>query len=1008
MAKLFKSSYRSIKPLLQLQIALEINVFKMLIVSQAHKISCIIKKCQKTSKRNETKSKNLKSHIFSFLLLLLFMNNTISAASSPCFTTGGFPYKSMPLTTPITEQVECPGSHNAFRFVINFKLSKLPSPSKKQMIATLMYPDVQLYSILDGTGTKAILILKLPLGQTKNIVEIINIENGGTGGSTGNWYTISIEIINSNLTIIIREWPGPLQVISEDINYLTSPFSFPTSSEPITFAKAVASDQEPATGVLASWVFSCEPLRAPQSKSILSLVSYMELPSLRGFYVLDGPNQSAFYNEANDISYNPVLMRGALLTNESIEDPQYISADGTYRIFNGSFITLNFENFMDYQNQITKGYSIVFKLKMVALPTAGTESKLMISWSRHVIEVRITNNGKIKFTTNNNTLFLYQTTFTLATSNDYKVLKISMVRIVGLNILVVTIDHEDNTGLEETFAVDVNLVNQNLSGVLNEYRFISGSENLADMTIHQFSVFRGVVKIRKASHPTGCYSTPLTPTNLNPCLTETLFTTEQFCFDCTAYWKMYRTQKTLYCGTIDLSILPDIIRQVQLPTANKFYPLLNQKKVADLGKYFIGSILTTCYGPDNCASCSSSSPGSCTSCISEQNRFLQGGVCQLCTVSTSQWFSPVNQGSCNSCPTIGCSLCGRSGDCYACSDPNDVLFYELQICCNVNNGKFVNTYKGPYSCDNCYSSCKTCTGAAQTQCSSCQTNYVLDNVTKSCNPCPTGTWFNSGTCSLCSAANCSTCPLGVCTSCQPFYVVSGGTCQACGPGNSQFKDPSGFCKLCAPGCLNCTSATSCQICKTDFPYILYNQVCYQCNSSQYLDLALLTCGICNGTCSTCSLRADNCTSCFSGFDLILKPNGDKECIKKKQTVVEVTNKCSTDCELCDRDYTQFCTRCREGYCTLNTGVCALCPAENQNSPTKIYFNLKKNQNNEENFSIIFSEQLWFARPSFDSISNQFQTVLVGYIEGKDYTLLSTYKKEKQTLELTFKFFKSIE
>ena len=76
----------------------------------------------------------------------------------------------------------------------------------------------------------------------------------------------------------------------------------------------------------------------------------MELPSLRGFYVLDGPNQSAFYNEANDISYNPVLMRGALLTNESIEDPQYISADGTYRIFNGSFITLNFENFMDYQN----------------------------------------------------------------------------------------------------------------------------------------------------------------------------------------------------------------------------------------------------------------------------------------------------------------------------------------------------------------------------------------------------------------------------------------------------------------------------------------------------------------------------------------------------------------------------------------------------------------------------------------------------------------------------------
>jgi hypothetical protein len=96
---------------------------------------------------------------------------------------------------------------------------------------------------------------------------------------------------------------------------------------------------------------------------------------------------------------------------------------------------------------------------MVALPTAGTESKLMISWSRHVIEVRITNNGKIKFTTNNNTLFLYQTTFTLATSNDYKVLKISMVRIVGLNILVVTIDHEDNTGLEETFAVDVNLVN---------------------------------------------------------------------------------------------------------------------------------------------------------------------------------------------------------------------------------------------------------------------------------------------------------------------------------------------------------------------------------------------------------------------------------------------------------------------------------------------------------------------------------------------------------------------
>ena len=101
--------------------------------------------------------------------------------------------------------------------------------------------------------------------------------------------------------------------ITTDSNYLSSAFTTGTGAQILTFSKTVAADEEKPAGVLGSWLFSCEPLRQPQNQDLDSLISYMEVPSLRAFYVLDGSNIAGFNNEANPTNYNPMLVLSSVV-----------------------------------------------------------------------------------------------------------------------------------------------------------------------------------------------------------------------------------------------------------------------------------------------------------------------------------------------------------------------------------------------------------------------------------------------------------------------------------------------------------------------------------------------------------------------------------------------------------------------------------------------------------------------------------------------------------------------
>ena len=119
------------------------------------------------------------------------------------------------------------------------------------MMATYMYPSVQIYATLDVTNTKAELSVKILNAPVKLLAVIDNIEKRGIG-SNSNWITVSIEVENRNLYTITKEWTGLVESITTDNNYLSSAFTTGTGAQILTFSKTVAADEEKPSGVIGS------------------------------------------------------------------------------------------------------------------------------------------------------------------------------------------------------------------------------------------------------------------------------------------------------------------------------------------------------------------------------------------------------------------------------------------------------------------------------------------------------------------------------------------------------------------------------------------------------------------------------------------------------------------------------------------------------------------------------------------------------------------------------------
>lgn len=144
---------------------------------------------------------------------------------------------------------------------------------------------------------------------------------------------------------------------------------------------------------------------------------------------------------------------------------------------------------------------------------------------------------------------------------------------------------------------------------------------------------------------------------------------------------------------------------------------------------------------------------------------------------TPLFFSPLflsplsfSQPLFTACANPKCATCAGAGQtCTTCKDPTHVL--QEGICDNqCSDGWFaLNSV-----CTRCHTSCKTCNGASNQNCLTCDTAQFPyhDEITHEClTSCASGKFWNS------TASTCTSCAIGcsICTSASPT------SCTACKP-----------------------------------------------------------------------------------------------------------------------------------------------------------------------------------------------------------------------------------
>ena len=170
------------------------------------------------------------------------------------------------------------------------------------------------------------------------------------------------------------------------------------------------------------------------------------------------------------------------------------------------------------------------------------------------------------------------------------------------------------------------------------------------------------------------------------------------------------------------------------------------------------------------------------------------------------------------------------------------------------------------TCDPCNPICLTCS-VTTTNCLSCSAPNVFYNG--SClSACPSGGTLAplNGVCTPCDST-CLTCSLTVtnCTTCNissanPFLMSN--QCLTACPPNYYNVSVTGTCVLCATAginCVNCASSSSCLSCDTGFVFF-QSTSCLSTTPSGYVNISGIAVA-CTGDCKTCSVAADNCTSC---------------------------------------------------------------------------------------------------------------------------------------------------
>ena len=344
----------------------------------------------------------------------------------------------------------------------------------------------------------------------------------------------------------------------------------------------------------------------------------------------------------------------------------------------------------------------------------------------------------------------------------------------------------------------------------------------------------------------------------------------------------------------------------------------------------------TCEFCDNtCLECSGNGAQNCTSCDGSEELYLYQSQCiSNCPIQT---YTNFTNGSCEKCDEtcLGCSGNG-SLSCISCDSSMNLYLFQSSCVNACPTGYFPNINTA--SCIKCDTTCLTCTGTLNNQCTSCDLNKGLFLYSNICyNGCPPRTFSNLAvygnkcqncdlTCQTCLGPNNNDCQS--CISNYPYYYLNNRTCFTACPINTFLNDSVNQCQLCVPSCLTCngSSSNNCLSCMSGL--YLFNQSCIdQCPFNYYNTISNNDCQICDKTCNTCyGPLPNNCKSCFKGYNLSIF-NECKTCQPGfyYSSTQSLCVECDSSCETCEGPLTNQCLTCSIQFYIYDGSCVSECP-----------------------------------------------------------------------------------
>ncbi|XP_013861969.1 proprotein convertase subtilisin/kexin type 5 [Austrofundulus limnaeus] len=336
----------------------------------------------------------------------------------------------------------------------------------------------------------------------------------------------------------------------------------------------------------------------------------------------------------------------------------------------------------------------------------------------------------------------------------------------------------------------------------------------------------------------------------------------------------------------------------------------------------------TVEGEMTCAPCDDS----CMSCDQhecywcETDLFLSEGKCV--SVCPDGFYGNEESNDCEECH-LDCATCSgpEDSDCLSCDEGKELYDGE---CVSEGGDCPVRTFlSDDGECEDCHSSCESCSGPEKNQCTICGKGRFLTAQQTCASKCPAGFFASrlSGVCEACPQGCLQCSSAQRCSRCQSFpkallFLQNGRCVPECIRGY-----PLGqLCHSCAPGCASCEmNATHCLTCEE--PLLFHNHQCVEeCPPANIVQGGECHPG-CSATCRECN-PAGQCTGCeeyhflHEGLCVANCPEGFFEDNEEGECA-----RCHADCALCDGPNGDDCDACIDPEATLHNGAClAPCPS----------------------------------------------------------------------------------